>query len=356
MPEKLRIAQLVGNAELGGVANCVLNYYRAIDRERFQFDFLTYGESSVDEKVRALGGEVYYLPSFRSFPSACRELDKLLKEKSYDIFHSHLTSLSVFPLYIAKKAGISTRVCHSHSTTDNKEATAVVKNVLKKFSVKYATDLFACGRYSAEWMFGQREAFILHNAIDLERFSFKPAARERLRAEYGIKGICMGFAGRFEYQKNLFYFLDVAKEAQKSFECTAVLAGGGSKEEALRAYAAENGIEVVFVPNTPAIEEWYSAFDCLVMPSKYEGLPLVGVEAQAAGLKCLFSDAVTAETDCGSAEFLPTNDVSLWAERIACNGDSRYDNRATLIEKGFDITTQARVLEKKYEELASRYE
>lgn len=353
MGEKLRIAQLVGNAELGGVGNCVLNYFKAADRSRFRFDFLTYGPSALDERIKALGGEVHYLPDFKQFPSACRELKNLLSARDYDIFHSHLTSLSVFPLYVAKRAGIKARICHAHSATDNREKRALAKNILKKFSKRYATDYFACSVYSAEWMFGKGEdVFILPNAIDRERFFYDALAGGRLREQYGVKGLCMGFAGRFEYQKNLSFFLEAARELEKLTDMTAVLVGGGSQADSLRDYAQKLGVNAVFVPGTDKIEKWYSAFDCLALPSRYEGLPLVGVEAQACSLKCFFSDAITKEADIGGAEFLPTADASAWAARIFANGTKRTDAADKLADAGFDIKRTVTKLEKEYERIA----
>lgn len=349
--KQLRIAQLVGNAELGGVSNCVLNYFRKTDRTKFRFDFFTYGESALDDKVREMGGEVFYVPDFKNFPSACRILKKHLSGIKYDIFHSHLTALSVFPLRVAKNVGIKARICHSHSTTDSSEKTYFIKNALKNLSDKYATDLFACSEHSARWLYGERKAFILPNAIDIGRFEFNPWVREKLRTDCGIKGICMGFAGRFEFQKNLFYFLDVAKAAQSKRECTAVLVGGGSQEGNLKEYAEKNNINAIFIPGNDRIEDWYSAFDCLVMPSRYEGLPLVGVEAQASGMPCFFSDKITKEVDLGGATFLSLDSVEKWADEI-CNATKRLNLTENIRKNGFDIDIEVARLEKEYRRIA----
>lgn len=352
MSDKLRIAQVVGRTGVGGVSNCILNYFKAIDRSVFQFDFITFNESFMDDEIRKLGGEVLQIPDFRRFPSACRAFKKILLNGNYDIVHSNLTSLSVFPLYVAKKVGIKHRICHSHSVTDNKEALSFVKNFLKKPSVKCATDYFACSRAAADWMFGaDNNAVIIPNAIDIGRFRYDLSARERVRRENSIDGFCVGFAGRFCYAKNLEFFLAVADGVQKKIGGTAVLVGGGNETDKLKKIAKDYGLNARFIPGTDSIEEYYSAFDCLVMPSKYEGLGMVGVECQASGLSCYFSEAVPREADCGKAVFLPIDDPGAWADIIVKNSFDTERN-APLDIKKFDINAQVKLLEKEYLRIA----
>ncbi|MBR1748003.1 MAG: glycosyltransferase [Clostridia bacterium] len=347
---EIRIAQLVGNTSLGGVSNCVLNYWKYFDKEKFSFDFFTYGETDFDEKVKRIGGECHAIHDFRDPLKACSDLKRFLREERYDIVHSHLTSLSVFPLYVAKKEKIDVRIVHSHSTTDGKEKTAVIKNVLKRFADHYADARFACSVKSGEWLYGSKVFFLMPNAIDLDRFSFDPSARKALRNQYDIRGVCVGFAGRFEYQKGLFRFLDIAKEVSKRTESTAVLIGDGSQKEELKRYAEQNGIKAIFLPGCDEIERWYSAFDCLLMPSLYEGLPLVGIEAQSCGLPVFLSDAVTRECDFGGARFFARADEDLFSAISMCEG-LRIDCREELISRGYEIRTAAKRLEQVYEDL-----
>ncbi len=356
MADKLRIAQLVGNAELGGVSNCIYNYFRAIDKSRFEFDFITYGPSALDEKILAEGGSVHYVPDFRNFPAACREWKKLLKTENYDIVHSGLTSLSAFPLYCAKRAGIGARICHAHSTTDGKELISAVKNVLKKPAAQYATELFACGEKAAEWAFGKRkdDAFILPNAVDLKRFSFDEKHRESVRSQLDINGFCMGYAGRFCYQKNLIFFLQVAKELQKTIPSTALLIGGGQDKDELKKFAEENSVNAIFLDGTDRIEEYYSAFDCLCLTSRYEGLPMVGVECLANGLPCYFSDAVTTELACEKTKYLPIDDPVLWAREIVNSAENKDREAPFIITEKFDVNVTVKRLESEYLRIAGR--
>ena len=345
---KIRVAQLVGNAQLGGVSNCVLNYFRYVDRERFFFDFLTYGESAFDEKVRALGGETKVVNDFRNPIKGCSDLKRILKNNEYDIFHCHLTSLSVFPLFVANREKIGVKIVHAHSATDEKDRHAFYKNVLKKYADRYADARFSCSDLSGTWLYGNGEYFLMPNAVDLDRFSFSQDVRKRVRDEYGVEGLCMGFAGRFEPQKNLFRFLDIAEIVQKKTDSVAVLLGDGSQKEELIRYARDRGIKAKFLDGTDRIEDWYCAFDALVMPSLFEGLPLVGVEAQACSLPVFFSEAVTRESDFGGATFF-TDDLSA-AEKIL-SVEGRIHCKDRLIERGYDIKTAAKRLENEYEKL-----
>jgi len=348
---KIRVAQLVGNTELGGVSNCVLNYFRYVDRERFFFEFLTYGETAFDQKVRDLGGETRVVNDFRNPLKGCADLKRILKNNEYDIFHCHLTSLSVFPLFIANKEKIGTKIVHAHSTTDEKDKHAFFKNVLKNYADRYADARFSCSDLSGKWLYGDKEYFLMPNAIDLDRFSYSAEAREKLRAENGIDGLVMGFAGRFEQQKNLFRFLDIAKIVQEKTNSVAVLLGNGSQKEELVRYANDRGIKTLFLGGVDRIEEWYSAFDALVMPSLFEGLPLVGVEAQACSLPAFFSSAITRECDFGGATYF---DDDLSAAEMILKANGRIDCKEELIRRGYDIKIAAKRLENEYEKLLQK--
>lgn len=358
----VRIAQLVGNAVSGGVSACVFNYYLHVDRQRVQFDFFTYGPSDYDEKIRALGGNVYYTPNFIKFPSAMRAFGKVLSENDYDIVHSHLTSLSVFPLYVAKKHGVPVRISHAHSTTHPHEKTAIVKNTLKHFATTYATDLFACGEKSARWLYGDKkypEVFLMNNAVDLDKFAFDPVERDAIRSELNISGLCVGNIGRAVYQKNQSFLIKAFAELLKLRpDSTLVIIADGALKDDLKKEAASLslGDRFILLDERKDAYRYYNAFDCFALPSRYEGLPIVGIEAQANGIPCFFSDTITpAAAVGGKCEFLPVSDPALWAREINAKADlCRYDARDALIDNGYDINFAAELLMRKYEEILKR--
>lgn len=353
---KYRIAQIVGNSVTGGVPSCILNYYRFFNRKDFVFDFYTYGPSRLDDEIKALGGNIFYMPSIINFPRALPKLTKLLKAGNYDIVHSHLTSLSVVPLFAARLAGIKHRYCHAHSTTCKGERMRnAVKNTLKKFCPPLATRLLACSSYSAEWMYGgkAKNAVIIRNAIDTERFCKDNNQRESIRREWGANDKVIGHIGRFEYQKNHDFLLDVFAEVlKKRPDSKLILVGQGSLESDIKIKIDKLGIKekVIFMPEIYSVEKYYNGFDVLLLPSRYEGLPLVGVEAQAVGLPCIFSEFVTGETNItGNNLFLPIDDPVLWADAALRILESPLSTKSFLIkEKGYDIREAAKELEELY--------
>lgn len=360
----LRIAQIVGNTTLGGVAQCVLNYYRHIDRSKVQFDFFSYGPSYLDDEIIKLGGRVYYLPNFINFPKAIKELTPILRRNKYQIVHSHLTTLSVFPLFAAKRAGVPVRIVHAHSTAGVIGGHAIVKRILKQFASIYATHKLACARYSGQWLYGKNSDYtILYNAIDLDKFTYDAAQRERIRKKYKIDGILVGFAGRMCYQKNLFFLLDAFEEMLTVRpDAKLMLVGDGEDRPELEKQVAKKGLrkKVIFTGQVKDMAQYYNAFDVFVLPSHYEGLPLVGVEAQACGVPCVFSDKITGEVDIvhGVNMFMPISKKSMWAGSMAAvkEGIDRTGRKPVLAARNFDIALESGKLEKFYIDCAQSVE
>lgn len=346
----LKVAQVIGSAQ-GGVMSCVVNYYRSIDRSKVQFDFFTYEESSYDEEIRALGGEVFHFPNIFK-PSAAKVLTELFQRNGYDIVHAHLTTRSGFALKAAKKAGVQVRICHSHSSTHPSEGIAFwAKTVLKHFAVKYATHYAGCCVKSNLWLFGKKkgkEAFVMLNAIDLQRFHPKTAA-EQDKAEKTV-----GFVGRFAFQKNVSFLIkSFAKLQKKQKGVRLVLVGDGAEKEKLKKLADKLCPEkIVFRDESRNIEDAYRSFDLFVLSSRFEGLPLVAVEAQACGVPCLLSDRITKEVDVGGrVKFLPLKYKKKWAaamsEMLSENAEPKL-----LDLSDYDITVQAPKLLAYYEKIS----
>lgn len=355
---KIKVAQVVGNAKTGGVISCVLNFYRNIDRDRFVFDFFTYGPSPFDDEIRALGGSVHYIPSVLKFFKSTREMKKLFKDNGYDIVHAHITSLSFVALRAAKKAGVQVRVCHAHSTSHPSEKVWVVKNTLKHFSKTYATHLAGCSRYACRWLYGKKRgdgAFVLKNAINLDKFTRDETQSQKLRQQYGYEGKkVVGHIGRLEFQKNPLFLIDIfAEVAKQRDDARFVMVGGGSMLEKTKQKADSLGLgdKVEIFTEKKAVEEFYRLFDIFVLPSRFEGLPLVAVEAQAMGIPCLLSEKITDETDItGHCAFLPIKSAQTWADCItaALDADGRYDGKTLVAQNGYDITKEVKNLEKFY--------
>ena len=285
LDEKIIVAHIMGKWNGGGVESVVMNYYKNIDRNRIQFHFLC-DEDSTDipyEEIEKLGGKVIVIPPYQKLFKYQKELYRIFKENNYKIIHSHINALSVFPLRIAKKAGVPIRIAHSHSTSNKKEwKKNILKMILRSFSKLYANNYFACTEYAGKWLFGKKvverkELNVINNAIDLKKFEFNENIREDLRKELGIKEdtLIIGHVGRFMKQKNHEFLIDVFEKAIKQDDnIYLILVGQGPLEDKIKEMAKEKGIEdkILFLGQRNDVNKLYQAMDIFVLPSLYEGL------------------------------------------------------------------------------------
>ena len=269
----------------GGVESVVMNYYRNIDKEKIQFHFLC-DEDSTDipyQEIEKQGGKVIIIPPYQKLFKYQKELYRIFKENNYKIVHSHINALSVFPLRIAKKAGIPIRIAHSHTTSNKKEwKRNLIKNILRPFSKVYANVFFACTKHAGEWLFGKKiierkELNVINNAIDLKKFEFNENTREDLRKELGIKEdvLVIGHVGRFMKQKNHEFLIDVFNELIKKNENSILmLIGQGPLLNEMKQKVRDLNIEdkVKFIGQVTNVEKYYNIMDVFLFPSIYEGL------------------------------------------------------------------------------------
>ncbi len=308
MPSPLRVAQVLGRMDYGGIEAEVLNYYRHIDRSKVQFDFYCAQGSALPqrEELQALGAGLYPVPTYSHPLAFHRALYQAFRERGYKIVHAQLSTMSVFALFAAWRAGVPVRICHNHSTAHRGEgAKTLLKYLLRPLNRLFATDRFACGQAAGRWMYGARamesgRVTVWPNAIETARFAYDPAARAALRAELGIPqhAVVIGHIGRFIYQKNHAFLLDVMAQLRHlAPQARLLLVGEGEWLPRLRARAEQAGLagQVVFAGARRDAAGLYSAMDVFCLPSFYEGMPLVAWEAQANGLPCLFSEHIPAE-------------------------------------------------------------
>ena len=319
------VAQVMGKWLGNGVESVIMNYYRHLDHSKVQFDFICDEDSTriPYEEIKKLGGLVFLVPKYQKLPKYLKALEKLFKENKYRIVHANINTLSVFPLYAAKKAGVPVRISHSHSTSNIKEwKRNLIKNLLRPFSKRYATDYFACSELAGRYLFGNKafdrgEVKIIHNAIDIDKFRFDEVARKKLRKEFGIKDstIVIGHVGRFVQQKNHTFLVDVFKEYhEKNSDSKLLLVGSGPLENKIKKKVEKLGLKnsVLFLGQRDDINKLYSVMDIFCLPSLYEGLPVVGVEAQATGLPCMFSDRITDDIIASKNVILIGLDLRKW--------------------------------------------
>lgn len=366
--EPIRIAHVIGKWIGGGVESVVMNYYRHIDRAKIQFDFIC-DEDSTNipyEEIEQLGGKVILIPPYQKVIKYHKELKRVFKEGNYRIVHSHINTLSVFSLFAAKCAGVPVRIAHSHSTTNKKEKKKnLMKQILRPFSKMFATNYMCCSELAGRWLFGNKEydkgnVYLLNNAIDLDKFKYDEKIRENKRKELNIDDdtLVIGHVGRFVEQKNHRFLIDIFNEVHKqNNNSILLLAGQGPLMDEIKEKVKKLKLEkyVKFLGQRDDISELYQVFDIFCLPSLYEGLPVVGVEAQATGNLCVFSNEMTKETKVlKTTVFISlTNTADEWASEIiqSIKGYKKHDTKEEVSMYGFNISIEANVLNGKYIEL-----
>lgn len=356
----IRILQVVPAMEAGGLESFIMNVYRHINRQQVQFDFLYHYSRPCffDDEIEALGGHIHRstVREDNNLPRYFKAMDQLFSEHpEYHILHGHYTGFAVFYNRAAKKHGLPVRIVHSHNTQTEKSLTGLLDSALSSFCKGDATHLFACGQQAGTALFGNKPFEVYPNGVDLSKFAFNASLRQQTRQKFSIpeKALLYGHVGRFTQQKNHGLLLDIfACLAQKQPEAMLLLAGEGPLEANAKEMARGLGLEsrVIFAGVQRDTSALYSAFDCFLLPSLFEGLPVVIVEAQASGLPCFVSSTVSPEAKLTEGlHFLPLeNSAENWATAIAALPLARANNRQALLDAGYDISTTAQRLTEFY--------
>lgn len=348
----IRVAMIMGKMIGGGIEAVVMNYYRHLDHSKIQFDFIIDNDSTIvpRKEIQQFGGRIIEISPYQSILNYSKDLEKLFRKEKYTIVHSHINSLSVFPLRIAKKCGIPIRIAHNHSTAAPGEIKKnILKYTLRLFSTVYPTHYAAPTLYAGQWLFGKKIANnqleIINNAIDLQHFAYDVETRNKFREQFGYSEneFVVGNIGRFVWQKNQLFIIELFNELLKQRkEARLLLVGEGPLKEVLEKKISELGIadEVTFVSNTKNVNVYYQIMDIFLFPSNYEGLGMVAVEAQVAGLPVIASEKVPVDAKISNNYW----QINLSAGKKAwleCLKSVKVDNRESYIidaeKKGYNI-------------------
>lgn len=358
----IRVLHIVTYMGRGGLETMIMNYYRHIDRNNVQFDFLVHRdfEADYDKEIQTLGGRIYHVSRLIPWSKSYRgELKKFFREHSeYRIVHVHQDCLSAVALQCARECGVPVRIAHSHSSSQDKNLKYLIKLYYRKRIPIYATELFACGSQAGEWMFRGAPYQIIHNAVEAERYAFSEARRARMRIDLQIApdAFVVGHVGRFNTVKNHHFLLNVFSQVKKLRSgAVLLLVGDGPLRPQIEAEAEALGLKhsVMFTGVRSDVPDLLQAMDVFAFPSLYEGFPVTLIEAQAAGLPCLISDSIPDECDITKliVRLSLRTTVSEWADTLLRLCKLKRENMSKLIEAaGFDIIRNAQWLENYYQE------
>lgn len=363
--EILHVLHVFGKLNRGGAESRVMDLYRNMDRTKVQFDFMQHTTRVCDfqPEIEQLGGKVYHVPPFRfwNYFSYCKAWKQFISEHpEIRIVHGHMTSTASIYLPIAHKKGVFT-IAHSRNAGVDKGIKGKLTKVLRRNLKEKCDRCFACSKLAGEAVFGkeameQGNVTIIPNAIDAARFTFDPEVRKQKREELHIQPqeFLIGEVGRFDPQKNQKYAVEILAECRKkNFPAKLILIGEGPLMEDVRQQVEELQLQeyVIFTGLQKNVMPFYQAMDFFLLPSFYEGLPGVAVEAQASGLRGILSDAITTETAMTTLmEFRSVQEpAKVWADRIAaCGHYERQNMLKQMQETGFDVKNLAKRLQDFY--------
>lgn len=357
-----------------GVTAVMMNYFRNIDKNRVNIDFLVWegNDESIENEIKASGASIFYMPKLgiRNYKSVTSFLEKFFEDHcgEYAIVHSHFCQMDAIIFPIAKKYGVQHCISHSHNTKFSDYKIRAIRNRIMCIPIKKVADTWAaCSIKAGRALYGKNfinseKKLIITNAVDCDKYSYKPDIRNKLRKQMGLSNkVVIGNVGSLKPQKNQKYLLEIFAQLLKistdKEKYRLLIVGDGNLKEELVNYASKLNISkyVSFLGQRNDVEQLLQVMDIFVLPSLYEGLPVIGIEAQAAGLPCLFSDEITKEVDICNTTFISLNEKSEWINSILDTVDfARKDTTLQVERKGYNIANEAEKLIDFYEKYGMR--
>ena len=362
----IRILHVLGGLNRGGAESMVMNLYRKVNREQIQFDFIVHTMEHQDytDEILALGGKIFSFPRFVGYnvKEMKNTWNSFFKDHpEYKILHSHVRSYASLYIPIAKKHGLKT-IIHSHSTSNGSGLSSVVKRIMQSSLKRKADYLFACSEESGRWLFGNKALTksnykMIPNAVDTKNFAFNTETRAQMRKTLGIEDdtVVYGHVGRLHPAKNHTFLLDVFKDVlAKKSNALLLLVGDGELRSEIEAKIKALDIQdsVMMLGSRGDVPELLQAIDVFVFPSRWEGLPVTVVEAQAAGLPCFISDTITRDVNTSClVKYLPIDKgTAVWVNELTSTDLSRKDVIEEIKKAGFDIEESTKNLSDFYME------
>lgn len=367
-----RIAVIMGKMHSGGKKNLVMEYYRHMDRNKIQFDFICDMDSNAipKEEIETMEGRVFEIAPYQNILRNLSDIRKICKENKYKIIHGYNGTMNVFSMFAGWLSGIPIRINESISMAHNFDKKTIIKRILRPFSRCFSTHYMANGEACGRWQFGNRfyeqgRVEIFRTVIDTAKNSFDPMLRDAVRSTLGVENsLVVGHIGRLTEQKNTLFIIEIFNEILiREPSAKLLIIGDGNLKEAMIKKITALGIRdsVIYLGRREDIQQFYNAMDCFLLPSLYEGLPVVGLEAETCGLPVFFSTEISKESSpCTDIGYFMGLDrpASEWAEKIIEKTKNSIATRKSrtdeVKEAGFDSEREAGKLMTYYECLLLR--
>lgn len=345
-----------GLMDRGGISSFICNYLKYFDFEKFDVHIAVHGNGigQRDDELRKLGCIITNLPvKSNSYIKWKTELKKLFIEEKFDLVHSNADAGNGPILKIAKQCNIKIRISHSHNTqllTSN-QIKILLNNMQRKQIPKYANHLFACSKAAGKWLYGNADFEIINNAIDYTNFKFNKMTRNHVRKELKVANdtFVVGHVGRFDYQKNHKFIISIA-ESMKEKNIVFLLLGDGHLRHQIEGEIANKNLKNIYLAGeVNNVSDYLNAMDCFIMPSLFEGLSVVSIEAQTNGLKCIFSKNITIECNISKyTNFLAVDNITRWVKMIDTYMKEVEYDRFIPVNEIYDLKVQSMILQEKY--------
>lgn len=363
----IKILNIIGKRPTGGIGSFVYNYQSHFTNNNLCVDYLLFDDKDngpFDEKVRALGSNVYVLPALKNWRlfSLWKKIDVFMRDigSTYDIIHLHSVNIAFMCFPSAKKYGVKHLLTHSHATVYSDKQLNALRNKLLCINLcKQATSYCACSKAAARFLYGDKlleKVHVFNNAIECDKFQFNENVRKKIRTVLGVDDkLVIGHVGRFCEQKNQLFLVDVFKQCiGKNPNSILMMIGDGPQRQKVEEKVEQLGIRshVLFLGQRNDVPRLLQCMDVFVLPSLFEGLPVIGIEAQASGLPMVAADTITNEVSICNVQFLSLEkSKDIWASTVLEQGSLTIDRSKCWKEvaiNGYDIYSEAQRLQEFY--------
>ena len=353
MSKPIRVLCVFATLDRGGAENMCMNLYRKIDRNIVQFDFVKHTASigQFESEIMRLGGRIYTAPKYKGYNHIqyCLWWRKHLTEHpEHCILHGHFFTLSPIYFAVAKQCRRIT-IAHAHSS----KADSIWKRILLSRIERYSDYAFACSEEAGKWLFPHMGYTVLRNAIEEAAFRYDPVVRQEYRKQMQLDdAFTVGTVANYSSVKNPMGLIEIIKILHCSNpNIKLIWAGSGALKKQITQKIDDEGLQnnILLLGTRDDVPKLMQTMDAFLLPSFFEGLPVVLIEAQAAGLPCFVSDTVTREADVtGLCEYLPLDQPELWAEKILSLSYERQDTSQLIRDAGYSIAQTAKQLQEFY--------